>query len=367
MAQLSAFDIGQIKAHLYHGLRPADICKIMVKDDGKTHWSWNAINDAVERLAAQPKWKGERAKGSGRPRETTAKQDKAIEKHILKNRGKRKVTIKDIKRTFPELRKFGNTLVHDRIADVELEYLRRRKKSKVAKEFLEERVEYCHSVKRKHAKSLELWAYADGTTYYLDRTDAEFQESGMAALGPFVYRRTDRRDALYEDCLGPSSYHKGQGTPVRVWGMLACGRLHIEILDEGERWNTENYLELVEDKFEEWAGNCSYLVCDYERFLRTDLVVAAYDKANLELVDPYPRSSQDFNAIENCWKILKDFLDENMPTKRETRDEFVKRLRAAVSWANRCRKDHLWYLCTNQKQRADECLKTKPPGGRTSW
>ena len=71
----------------------------------------------------------------------------------------------------------------------------------------------------------------------MDLTDAEFQESGMAALGPCVYRRTDRRDALYEDCLGPSSYRKGQGAPVRIWGMLACGRLHIENVDEGGQKN----------------------------------------------------------------------------------------------------------------------------------
>ena len=71
----------------------------------------------------------------------------------------------------------------------------------------------------------------------------------MAALGPYVYRRTGRRDALYEGCLVPSSYRKGQGTPVRIWGMLACGRLHIEILDEGETWNQENYEELVDDNF----------------------------------------------------------------------------------------------------------------------
>ena len=254
--QLTPFDLGQIKAHLYHGLRPAAIREIMVKGKGKKRWSHNAIKNACDKFEADPTWKGERAEGSGRPRETTVAEDKAIEKHILDNRGKQKVTVRDIKRTFPRLRQFSNSLVSARIEEAELAYLPRRKKSKVAKEYLEERVEYCRAVKRKHEKTLALWAYTDGTTYYLDRTDAEFQESGMAALGPYVYRRTDRRDALYEDCLGPSSYRKGQGTPVRIWGMLACGRLHIEILDGGETWDQENYEELMDDKFEEWAGNC---------------------------------------------------------------------------------------------------------------
>ena len=33
--QLSAFEIGQIKAHVYHGLGAAQIARILVKADGK--------------------------------------------------------------------------------------------------------------------------------------------------------------------------------------------------------------------------------------------------------------------------------------------------------------------------------------------
>ena len=282
--QLSPFDVGQVKAHLHHGLGPSDISRILVKSDGKTHWSYNAIHDAVEKLEADPSWKGEREVGSGRRRETTTKDDKAIETHVLDKRGKQKVTVKDIKRTLPQLRQFSDQMISERLEEVGLKHLRRRKKSRITKEYLEDRVEYCRSVKRKHETTLELWAYTDGTVYYLDRTDAEFEESGVAALGPFVYRRSDRRDALFQDCLGPSSYHKGQGTPLRVWGMLACGRLHIHILDEGETMNQDVYVELMEDKFEEWVGNCTYLVQDFERCLRTDLSVDAIRRAGLALL-----------------------------------------------------------------------------------
>ena len=149
--------------------------------------------------------------------------------------------------------------------------------------------------------------------------------------------------------------------------MLACGRLRIHILDEDEVMNQTLFAELVEDKFEHWAGNCCYLVEDFERCLRTDLSVAAIRKAGLELVEGYPRCSQDFNAIENCWNILKERLDETMPKQRETREAFIKRLRVAVAWANRARANQLWYLCTNQKERADACLSSKPPGGRTKF
>ena len=108
--QLTPFDLGQIIAHFYHGLRPAAIREIMVKGKGKKRWSDNAFKTACDKFAADPTWKGERAEGSRRPRETTVAEDKAIEKHILDNRGKQNVAVRDIKRTPPRLRQFSNKI-----------------------------------------------------------------------------------------------------------------------------------------------------------------------------------------------------------------------------------------------------------------
>ena len=88
---------------------------------------------------------------------------------------------------------------------------------------------------------------------------------------------------------------------------------------------------------------------------------------NLQLVDDYPKVFQDSNAIENAWAILKERLDDIMLVKRKSREDFVKRLHAAVRWANKERSDQLKHISTNQKERADECLAQKPPGGRTKW
>ena len=76
---------------------------------------------------------------------------------------------------------------------------------------------------------------------------------------------------------------------------------------------------------------------------------------------------QDFNALENVWKTLKDQLDEALPKHLETRDEFIARLHKAVSWVNRNRADQLWFYSTNQKQRARGGLATKSTGSRTGW
>ena len=59
MSQLSPFDIGQVKAHLHHGLKGAAISRIMVKADGKSRWSEQAIQDAIKKLESNPKWRGE--------------------------------------------------------------------------------------------------------------------------------------------------------------------------------------------------------------------------------------------------------------------------------------------------------------------
>ena len=83
------------------------------------------------------------------------------------------------------------------------------------------------------------------------------------------------------------------------------------------------------------------------------------------VVEPYPKVSQDSNAIENVWGILKERLLETLPTHLESREDFVKRVRAAVGWMSKSRSARLWELSTNRKARADDCLAQKPPGGQT--
>ena len=132
MAQLSPFEVGQVKAHIHHGLGPAEISRLIVKSDGQSTFSHTAISLCIAKLAADPLWRGERAQGSGRPRETTKKQDKQIGKMVLKWRGRVKVTVAWLKKEMPWLRQFSDSLVEERLAEVDLRWLRRRKKSLVS-------------------------------------------------------------------------------------------------------------------------------------------------------------------------------------------------------------------------------------------
>ena len=321
----------------------------------------------MKKLRQKKKWKGDRQEGSGAPRKTTAKQDKQVVNWVLRRRGKEKVVVSKLKQQFPFLRRFSDDLVLDRLHEANLQWLRRCKKPIVEKQYLVERVQYCHGVKRKHESTLQKWAYTDGTVYFLDRNESEHENSVRASLGTHVWRQSDNSDAKWGDCIGPSSYTKGQGIPVKVWGFLACGILYVYILDEGESMDTQLYTELIEDKFADWSGDCEHLVCDYEGCLRSEMAVRALEKVGLKLVGPYPRTSQDFNAIENAWKVVKERLDKTIPVHKEGRDAFIKKYLAAVRWVNTNRSEQLWYLSTNQKERVDDCLSQKPPGGRTKW
>ena len=367
MQQMGPFEVGQVKAHMEHGLGCTAIREKVLKEDGKIRFGETTIVNCMNKLQKDSAWRGEQEEGSGAPRKTTKTQDKQIVNWLLQKRGERKVSVGRLKRQFPYLRGLSDGLVEERLCEADLVYLRRRSKPIVTKEYLQERIAYCRSVKRKHDSTLLKWAYTDGTTFFLDRTEPEHQHSKRKALGTHVWRRSDNTDALYEECIGPSIYSKGQGIAVRVWGVLACGVLHTHILEPGEVMDSLLYAELVEDHFEKWCGGCEYLVCDFEGCIRGEEALHALDTVGLELVEDYPRCSQDFNAIENVWAILKDRLGETMPIHLESRGDFVKRLGLAVIWLNRNRADQLRYLSTNQKERANACLAQKPPGGRTKW
>jgi hypothetical protein len=199
----------------------------------------------------------------------------------------------------------------------------------------------------------------------LDRSLEENEHCQRAALGRFVWRRSHGRDALFEECLGPSSYKKAQGHPVRVWGLPAEGHRYVHVLEAGSVMNQDLYTELIEDYFEGWLGCCRYLVQDFERCLRTPGPLHVLEQLDVALVDGYPKCCQDFNAIENVWKLLRERLFDTLPIGLEKRDAFIARLVAAVNWLNRTKRDELWYLARNQKERCRDCQLLK--GNRTKW
>ena len=103
--QLTPFEVGQVKAHLEHGLSAAEMSRRILKPDGKSKYGETAMSNCIKKLQEQPHWRGERQKGSARPRKTTAEQDKDIVRYLFKQRGEEKVFVSKLKKHFVFLRK----------------------------------------------------------------------------------------------------------------------------------------------------------------------------------------------------------------------------------------------------------------------
>lgn len=364
MVSLTPFEVGAISAHVHHGYGPTQISKVLKRVD-KSAINKQTIANAIAKLAENPKWRGERESGSGRKRKTSPAQDKQIEDEVLKHRGREKVTVGSIKRKQRRLRSCSNSTVERRLHDADLAYKRRVMKSKVPEKHIAARVAYGKWVLKQRDEYLMRIIFSDGTVFYLARTQAEAEGKFQASLGSMVWRRWDGRDAMYEDCIGPSSYSKAQGAAVRIWGFLIAGKLLIDILPEGQVLDQDYYAELIEEKLEAWANNChDLLVQDYERALRAEESLQAFRAAGIALVKQYPPCSQDLNPVENCWNILRTRLAETQPTRIEGRESFIKRLEEAVRWMNTEKSDSLKNLCMDQKDRARRLLGAKPPGSR---
>ena len=187
-------------------------------------------------------------------------------------------------------------------------------------------------------------------------------------------------DGLEDRNVGASSYAKAQGLAVKIWGFFCDGRLEYYALPKDynkkgrlttQHMNGERYKVMVERHFADWRKKCLprggrvFVVKDYERFLRSEATIAAETKAGCQQVPTYPKCSPDLNAIEGWWRKLKLYLEEREPTQRETRAEFLRRLRRAVDHLNSKCRAHGRRLCRNQKVRARECKRLS--GARASW
>ena len=141
--------------------------------------------------------------------------------------------------------------------------------------------------------------------------------------------------------------------------------------------NTDWYVWVIENKFSLWVdiafqtksiiskGAKAYLVQDHERCLWTDEARDAMEDQHIELLEDFPKCSQDLNPCEIAWREVKARLNDTMPVSLETRPEFIQRLRAAVAWVNKNRAEYLLQICTSQKAWTKDVLTSSPPGFRT--
>ena len=366
-ARLDAFCVGGIAALQRVGYKPQEIVNsgAILKPDG-SNIRIDSVNKTLAHLNNDSEWRGERQEGSGRTRSTTPEQDQEIVDFVKQRRGQEKVTASKVKRALG----LGSTsLVKRRLQENGLKWLRRRAKCLVPVEALEARLLWATWVISCTVGYLRRMVYTDGCSFYLDRTAAEVEHSSRAALGKYVYRMEESTDSLYKDCVGPSRYKKSQGEAVRIWGLLVDGTLHVQILERGTVMNRWEYAWIIKHRFPKWLGQKSWplLVQDHEKCLWTKEPEEELERIGVQIVEKHPKYSPDLNAIENAWSYLRARLDDTHPIsdEPECRDDFLKRLRNAITWVNNNRRRGLLSLCRNQKERAADVRWLE--GHRTWW
>ena len=88
--QMGPFEIGQIKAHMEHGLGASEIARRVKKQDLKSVWTDNAVEAKMKKLKKYKFWRGARKLVSGTKRKTTKAFDKQLARTIVKNGAKSK-------------------------------------------------------------------------------------------------------------------------------------------------------------------------------------------------------------------------------------------------------------------------------------
>jgi hypothetical protein len=377
-AHFSPYLRGVIYGLLLAGWTYEEVAEEVEKPDGT-----NPCQQTVASVAAQAKaggglrWDGESASKTGglagRPRHTKTALDRAIVKLVFKHRGKALVTTSYVRKVLKQARKVSVRTVSRRLEEAGLEWLRRRRKSLVPEAHKVSRISWAAWVLARTGATLARWAYTDGTSFFLARSQTELESKTRAALGGFVWRMANGHDGLYEDCVGPSAYWKSQGTKVTIWGLLLAGMLFIYVLPEDENMNRDTYAWIIEHKFPAWikkalkrkARQGVFLVQDHEKALWTPEPREAMRAQGITLLENYPKCSQDLNPIETAWREVRARLAFTEPRAMEARDAFIRRLRVAVAWVNQHRAAYLAEICSSQKEWAQDVLDAEPPGSRT--
>ena len=377
-ARFNRFSRGRIVGQAEAGVPRDRIRSNVLKKDG-TPASLRAIDAVLAKARADPTWEGLDSSAGGRPRELCADEVQGLKDLIHAEVGLARVTIPYCRKRLPYLRRVSAETVRRTLRRLGLAWRLRRNKAAVCKKYKPARLSYSRWVSRQPRRDLVRWAYVDGTSFYLARTPEEHADKQRQALGKHVWRLSTGQDSLEDKNVGASSYAKAQGQAIKIWGFFCDGRLEYHVLPKAvtkkgklttQHMNGTRYRHLVRTKCAAWRRKCwprgrVFIVKDYERFLRDPATVEAEVDAGCDPIEHYPKCSPDLNAIEGWWRKLKLYLEEREPAERETREEFLKRLRRAVDFLNaRCRAEGR-ALCRNQCERAADCKRLK--GARTRW
>ena len=212
---LSPFALGYILGRFDAGDGPASICEDVRKSDGEAPTERH-IRRIIEEHAEIRSREGIRRAGSGRPPVLTKSQKRVIVNTVFKHRGSAVVTVVYLKKKFRFCRKLGDQTIRDALHEAGLQWFRRRRKIVLKREYRLERVRFAKWILAKRASSTGQYAYVDGTTFYLARSDMQAVDAKRRRLGPFVWRMSSSKDGLYRCIFVRMSRPTGESLGLHV-------------------------------------------------------------------------------------------------------------------------------------------------------
>ena len=114
---LGPFEVGQIWVLHKEGYSHRQITDHDTRGRAGLGPSLTAVAETVRRLLADPTWIGGRTSGSGRKRQTTSTEDKAMVRAVKRHRGSRKVTSTTLRGRVRAARRVSSVTVRRRIRE----------------------------------------------------------------------------------------------------------------------------------------------------------------------------------------------------------------------------------------------------------
>jgi transposase len=276
-----------------------------------------------------------RKKGSGRPRNTSSKQNRLIVRTAIKNR---KATSKEIK--------------HQLNLDISSKTIRRRlneanitsciavKKPFISKTNLKKRLQWAKEHENWNVDKWKSVLFSDECTIFLHWAGQRL-----------VWRRKNER--LDPECTNPTIKHTKK---INVWGCFAAAGVGDLYEIEGTL-NATKYREILKHHLKKsanrlFAGQDWVFQRDNVRTHTANIVKNYLNNANIKVL-PWPSQSPDLNPIENVWaEIKRKTKDCNFTNEKDLFETIVK------EW-NKLSVPYLNKLIASMPKRCKDLIKNK--------
>ena len=154
------------------GARRVDIAKQVLNTDGQPG-HLRAVDAILAHAHADPACAGTNSSAGGRRRELSPSAEIQLQRFLEAEVGVSRVTIPFCRKRLPFLRRLSEESGRLALRRLGLAWRLRRCNTAVLKKHRSSRVAYCRWVLPPPQSELNRWAYIDGTTFYLARTEAE--------------------------------------------------------------------------------------------------------------------------------------------------------------------------------------------------